>query len=244
MCSRSVALALLLAASSPVFAGDRTAEWRDDLTVLAAELKRVHPRFRECGLTADFETRHAALSARMGGLTDAQAVVEIQRLLASVGDGHTLLWPFGMKKGTLLRLPLMLWSFEEGLYVVDASDRGLIGRRVVNIGGVPAVEVLRRLEPYVSHDNARQLLWAAPFYATLTDFLAAVGATEDRNIAVLDFDGGGRSEVRAEPIDPAALREKLIAPKTAPAPLSLSRAEEPFWAAELPGASCTSRSTR
>jgi C-terminal processing protease CtpA/Prc len=31
------------------------------------------------------------------------------------------------------------------------------------------------------------------------------------------------------------LREKLIAPKTAAAPLYLSRAEDPFWAAELPG---------
>jgi hypothetical protein len=231
----SAALALLLVTSLPLFAEDRTAEWRQDLTALAAELKRVHPRFRECGLPSDFEARRAALSARIGGLSDEQAVVEIQRLLASVGDGHTLSWPFGIKKGTLLRLPLMLWSFEEGLYVIDASDRDLIGKRVVRIGGVPAAEVLGRLEPFVSHDNAEQVLWAAPFYATLTDFLAAVGATDDRNTAILGFDGGRRATVLAEPIDPAALRERLIAPKTATAPLYLSRAEDPFWAAELPG---------
>lgn len=227
-------LVLLLAASLPLFAADRTAGWRQDLGVLAAELKRLHPRFRECGLTPDLEARHAALSARIGGLSDEQAVVEIQRLLASVGDGHTLLWPFGMKKGTLLRLPLTLWSFEEGLYVIDASDRSLIGKRVERIGGVPAAQVLARLEPYVSHDNAEQVLWAAPFYATLTDFLAAVGAAEDRNAAILSFEGDGRTAVRAEPIDPAALHEKLIPPKTAPAPLYLSRAEDPFWATELP----------
>jgi phosphoglycolate phosphatase-like HAD superfamily hydrolase len=235
MSSRSAAFALLLTTSLPLFGADRTEEWRQDLTVLAAELKRVHPRFRECGLTPDFEAQRAALSARLGGLSDAQAVVEIQRLLASVGDGHTLLWPFGMKKGTLLRLPLMLWSFEEGLYVIDASDRDLIGKRVVHIGGVPTAEVLGRLEPFVSHDNAEQVLWAAPFYATLTDFLAAVGATSDRNAAILSFDDGGRAAVRAAPIDPASLREKLIAPNTAAAPLYLSRAEDAFWAAELPG---------
>jgi hypothetical protein len=230
-----VALALLLAAPLPVLAADRAAEWRRDLAALAAELKGAHPRFRDCGLTSDLEARFAALDARIGGLSDERVVVEIQRLLASVGDGHTLLWPFGMKKGTLLRLPLMLWSFDEGLYVIDASDRSLIGKRVARIGGVPAAEVLARLEPYVSHDNAEQALWAAPFYATLTDFLTAVGAAEDRNTAVLDFDGGGRAVMHAEPIDPASLREKLIAPKTAAAPLYLSRAEEPFWTAELPG---------
>jgi len=74
-----------------------------------------------------------------------------------------------MRKGALLRLPLMLWSFEEGLY-----------------GDLPAADVLRRLEPYVSDDNAEQLLWALPFYATMTDFLAAVGATRDRREAVTD----------------------------------------------------------
>jgi hypothetical protein len=230
---RLPAFALLLATSFPLFAADRTTGWREDLTVLAAELKRVHPRFRDCGLTPDFEARSAALSARIGGMSDEQAVVEIQRLLASVGDGHTLLWPFGMKKGALLRLPLMLWSFEEGLYVIDASDRGLIGKRIVRIGGIDAAEVLGHLEPYVSHDNAEQLLLAAPFYATLTDFLAAVGAWTI-GIAVLSStaEAGG---CPSEPIDPAALREKLIAPKTAAAPLYLSRAEDPFWAAELPG---------
>ncbi len=193
------------------------------------------PGFRECGLASDFEARSADLSARIGGLSDEQTVVEIQRLLASVGDGHTLTWPFGMKRGTLLRLPLMLWSFEEGLYVIDASDRNLIGRRVLRIGGIAAGDVLARLEPYVSRDNAEQVLWAAPFSATLTDFLAAVRAVDGRNAAFLSLDSGGRAVLRAGPIDPAGLREKLIAPKTAAAPLYLSRAEDPFWAAELPG---------
>ncbi|MGE5718081.1 MAG: hypothetical protein ACM369_15645 [Acidobacteriota bacterium] len=185
MGSRLAAVALSLAVSLPLSAADRTAEWRQDLAALGAELKRVHPRFRECGLTPDFEASAAALAAHIGDLTDEQVIVEIQRLLASIGDGHTLSWPFGMKRGALLRVPLMLWSFQEGLYVIDAAERDLIGRRVVSIGGVPAAEVLGRLEPYVSHDNAEQLRWAVPLYATFTDFLAAVGAAADRNSAVL-----------------------------------------------------------
>lgn len=232
-----VCLAVLFfaAASLPVPAQDRAADWRRDVAALGEELKRIHPRFRDCGLPTAFEAEMTALSARIGDLTDEQAIVEIQRLLASAGDGHTLAWPFGMKKGALLRLPLMLWSFDEGLFVVDSSDRSLIGKRVATIGGVPAAEVIRRLEPYVSHDNSEQLLWAAPFYATLTDFLAAVGAAADRRAAVLGFDGGSETTVRAEPLDPAALREKLIPPKTAPAPLYLSHPEDAYRALGLPG---------
>lgn len=230
-----LAVVLFAAASLPAPAQDRAADWRRDVAALGEELKRIHPRFRDCGLPTAFEAQVTALSARIGDLTDEQAIVEIQQLLASVGDGHTLAWPFGMKRGALLRLPLMLWSFDEGLYVVDSADRGLIGKRVAAIGGLPAAEVLRRLEPYISHDNAEQLLWAAPFYATLTDFLAAVGAAADRREAVLSFDGGAETTVRAEPIDPAALREKLIPPRTAPAPLYLSHFEDAYWALGLPG---------
>ena len=232
---RFVSAVLLASVCLLLCADDRAAGWRADLDALGNELKRVHPRFRECGLPPAFESSLAALGERIGDLTDEQAVVEIQRLLASVGDGHSLVWPFGMKKGALLRLPLMLWAFEEGLYVVDAADPGLIGRRVMTIGGIPSADVLRRLEPYVSHDNAEQLLWAAPFYTTLTDFLAAVGAAADRSAAVLGFEGGAEAVLRAEPIDPAALREKLIPPKTARAPLYLSRPDDPFWAVGLPG---------
>ena len=233
MSTRWTSFTLALALSMPARADDRAVQWRQDLTALAAELKSVHPRFRDCGLPADFKKRQTALGKRIGRLTDEQVLVEIQRLLASVGDGHTLMLPFGMKKGRLLHIPLMFWSFEEGLYVVDSPDHDLIGKRILRIGGIPAESVLSRLEPYVSHDNGEQVLWAAPLYATLTDFLAAVGATGDRGAAALTFDDGTGATIRAVPIDPALLREKLIAPKTAPAPLYLSRPEAPFWTAEL-----------
>ena len=233
MSTRWTSFTLALALSMPARADDRAVQWRQDLTALAAELKSVHPRFRDCGLTPDFKKRQTALGKRIGRLTDEQVLVEIQRLLASVGDGHTLMLPFGMKKGRLLHIPLMFWSFEEGLYVVDSPDHDLIGKRILRIGGIPAESVLSRLEPYVSHDNGEQVLWAAPFYATLTDFLAAVGATGDRGAAALTFDDGTAATIRAVPIDPALLREKLIAPKTAPAPLYLSRPDVPFWTAEL-----------
>jgi hypothetical protein len=164
---RAALLVLLMAAG----------EWQADLTVLKAELQRIHPRFRTCGLPAELDSQFAQLSGRLDSLTDSQIAVEVQRLLASVGDGHTLLWPFGMKRGTLLRAPVTLWWFEEGVYVVDGKHAG---RRVVRIGTLPAEEVLLRLKPYISQDNDMQSRWAAPFYATLSDFLMAIGAATDR----------------------------------------------------------------
>jgi hypothetical protein len=229
----SLALFIILTLGGQATASENANEWRRDLDDLASELRKVHPRFRDCGLPPSLEEQMRNLAARADVLTDAEIVVGVQRLLASVGDGHMLLWPFGMKRGALLRLPLMLWWFDEGIYVIDASDRQLIGKRLVRIGGLPIQDVMKRLEPYVSHDNEMQLKWAVPFYATLTDFLAAAGAATDRNSAILEFEGAQARTIGAVAIDPNEIEEKLIPPKTADAPAYLRDRHMPFSTRQL-----------
>jgi hypothetical protein len=193
-------------------------DWPADLASLVSQVEKTHPRFRDCKAAAEFETRANELASRAPGLSDAQMIVETQRLLASIGDGHTLAFPFALKK-----IPVMLWWFDDGVYVVDAKEKSLIGRRVKTIGGLPVDDVFARLEPYISHDNAMQLRWATPFYATLPDFLAAIGAT-----TALTFDTGETATLPAEAIDPDALELKLL-------PRSSTRTDEPFRTEEVNG---------
>jgi hypothetical protein len=207
LAARALFLAMLFASAAP--AADRNGEWRDDLRALATRLEEVHPRFRACGLSPELRAELASLESRVGTLTDAAIATEVQRILAAVGDGHTLLWPFGMKRGELLRLPLSLWWFDEGLYIVRAADRERVGRRVERIGSLPAGEVLERLRPWVSRDNEQQFRWAAPFYATVTDFLVAAGAISTREEATLTLDDGSEVTLRAAAIDPRALELRL-----------------------------------
>ena len=188
----------LIAIALPLHA-DRVAAWREDVATLLAGLSHTHPKFRDCGLPDEIRARAAALSEHVDAMTDEAAAVEIQHILALAGDGHTLLWPFGMQK-----LPVTLWRFDDGVYVVDGE---YARRKVTHIGGVPVEEVFRRLEPFISHDNDMQFRWAAPFYATMPAFLAAVKVEP-----VLTFEGGGTAAPKAEPIDPDKLELKLVPP--------------------------------
>jgi len=222
---------LVFALSSSIAAADRVTEWTDDLRALETQLGSVHARYKQCGIPPSLRNELEDLIGRAGSLSDSEMTVEVQRVLASVGDGHTLLFPFGMKRGSLRRLPVMLWQFDDGVFVVQSATPALLGRQVIAIGDLPVDEVMTRLKNYISHDNEMQLRWAAPFYATLTDFLAAIGATAARDEATLTLDRGERVTMKSEEIDPARLEIKLPTPANPARYLSHGASE--FWQTKL-----------
>jgi len=223
---------LILALSSSAMAGDRAEEWAEDLRALGTQLGSVHAKYRQCGIPPSLRSDLDDLSARAASLSDTEVTVEVQRILASVGDGHTLLFPFGMKRGGLRRLPVMLWQFDDGVFIVQSETAALVGRQVIGIGDLTTDELMAKLQKYISHDNEMQLRWAAPFYATLTDFLSATGATATRDEATLVLDRGERITLKSEDIDPERLEIKLPTTVNGPA-LYLSHRASPFWQTKL-----------
>lgn len=212
---------------------DSVEQWKNDIDFLAETLKQVHPSFNKCGLPPEIDTAKDSLKNKIDFLTDEQIVVEIQKLLASAGDGHTLLFPFGMRRGKLLRVPLMLWIFEDGLFVIDAVEKEFIGKKVIGIGKMNTAEVLDKIKVYISHDNKQQALWAAPFYCTLTDFLIAVGAEQKRDSVTFVFEKNLSHTFTASSIDPEQLEIKLK-PATINKPSKyLLRGKEIFWTEEI-----------
>ncbi|MGE5401911.1 MAG: S41 family peptidase [Ignavibacteriales bacterium] len=217
----------------PRMPADSIASWQSDIDYLVEKIIQIHPRYRDCGLQAELNSAKANLRLKIGSLTDTQIVVELQKLLASVGDGHTILYPFGMKKGTLLRIPLMFWLFDDGLFVIDAPQRQLIGQKVLSIGSLKVDELLLNLTPYISHDNNQQFLWAAPFYCTLTDFLMAAGAIKNRDSATIVFGNNVKYSFTAKPVDPEKIEIKLIPPLNEIAPAYLMHRNDNFRVEEI-----------
>jgi tetratricopeptide (TPR) repeat protein len=224
---------------------DRSRGWQADLDHLTSEVRRVHYRYRRERLPAAFESEARKIRQMIPSASDAQLTVRFQRLLGTLGDGHTLLYPFGMRRGKLRRLDLALYLFADGLFIVGAPpDRSAwIGRRLARIGPLPVEEAVRRLEPMLSRDNAMQGRWAAPFYLTFPDFLREIGAarsTEEVTLSLEDSDGGVETVTLRTPdaeIDPEALPLKLAPsrkPDAGPQPRYLSRLEENFTVEKAP----------
>jgi hypothetical protein len=234
------------AAEPPRVARDdvaRVAGWRADVDSLVDLVRTKHWRFREAPLPKDFAEQAGRLRADVPALDDERIVVAMQALLATLRDGHTLLYPFGMRHGGLSHLPVAFYAFEDGLGVIaaDSAHAHLLGRRVQGIEGARIPDLVARLTPFLSIENPSQLRWVFPTYVTFPAFLRAAGVVTGASDVRIDVDSGsGSVEVRVRPtqppIDPGTLTLGLVPP---PAPASsrgamyLTRLADAYWLTTL-----------
>ncbi len=121
--------------------------WRYDLQFLASELKRRHySPFRKIS-KEEFDGAVAKLDSRIPNLKDEEIEVEFMRLARMMGDGHTYLRPKHTLASNVRALPIQLFFFTEGLFIIRASSehRDLVGMRVDRIGEHTPQNCFKRL---------------------------------------------------------------------------------------------------
>ncbi|RPH39021.1 MAG: hypothetical protein EHM91_12970 [Planctomycetota bacterium] len=205
--------------------GDRVAGWRGDIAQLVAEARRVHAGPTRPAHGPEFAVAAAELERRVPDLPDHRIAVELQRLLALLGDGHSLVYATPSPRVSFGMLPIDLYLFEDGLFIVDGQGPAspLVGSRITRFGDLTAAETLRRMEPYVSRDNAMAFRGFAALYLILPAFLEAWGATDDKDGATLTVDQGeaGERTVTLAAGPARRFRKRLFAPPGAPGPVPL-----------------------
>src|SRR5262249_15993108 len=107
-------------------------------------------------------------------LKDEEIAAGIQRILAMVGDGHTMLMWNRDGEEPRLRYPVELYLFKEGLFVRAASPEmtELVGSKVLRIGKASAEEALAAVEPLCSRDNAMGVKKQSPVFLTIPPVLS------------------------------------------------------------------------
>lgn len=221
---------------------DRVAGWRHDVRYLVGEARRLHAGPGRPAWSARFEALADSIYDRIPDLEDPEVILELDRLVNLLDDGHTGLYTFLPNRlhVDFPGLPVVFYRFDDGMNVVAGQGPGeaLVGSRVTRIGPLDPDEALRRLGAYVKKDNAMTPLWlGVRFYLPNARYLVAVGAAETADHVMLTVESAPGEERRVTlPTGAYDLLRKLRHPSTAtvPAPLWMRDVDLSYRLVPLP----------
>jgi tetratricopeptide (TPR) repeat protein len=222
-------------------------KWREDLRYMAAEMPKRHNNLFHTMTRERFEAAVKKLDERIPQLSRHQIIVELARIVAMVGDGHTAIAPTRDPKIGFRSLPVKLYLFKDGLFVRAArsENASLVGARVLKIGNASVEDALSRAGEIVGRDNEMDIKFFAPHLLTMPEILHALGLIEDMEAARFTIEQGGkRSEIVLHPAGAADLIppdtdmtwmpkqgwvDMRDAPNSAAPPLWLKDPADKFW---------------
>ncbi|HKY30455.1 MAG TPA: hypothetical protein VJM12_21165 [Pyrinomonadaceae bacterium] len=217
-------------------------KWRDDLRHMAQQMPKLHDNVFHTITRGEFEAAIKRLDQRIPTLARHQIIVELARIVATVGsvrDGHTSLplvappHPGPPFKIGFREYPLRLYLFSDGFFVQAATSEyaRLAGSRVVKIGSVSPEEAFKRASEIVSRDNEMTLKDRVPRLLAIPEVLHALGVIENMEKAPFTFEAKGtQSTLNLSPVTDNKEVKWIDAREAAPnAPLWLRQPQNNYW---------------
>ncbi|MGB7926030.1 MAG: tetratricopeptide repeat protein [Pyrinomonadaceae bacterium] len=227
-------------------------KWREDLRYMAAEMPKRHKNLFHTMSREQFESAVNSLNERIPRLARHQIIVELARIVAMVGDGHTNVAPTRDPKIGFRALPVKLYLFKDGLFVRAASREhaDLVGARVVKIGDSSVEQAIARAREIVGRDNEMDVKFFAPLLLSMPEALHALGLADDTESVAFVIERQGKEQtISLKPYGPAEMMPPdtdlswmtksgwidLRDGATTPLPLWLTDPQNKFWFEYVPG---------
>jgi len=209
--------------------------WSEDIEYLNKKIQKEFNSFIP-GLKTRFDSEAQLLIKRLPNLKYHQVACEIQRIMSLLNDGHTEL-NIGHKSVGFHRVPLVLYFFESELYVLAAHKefKHLVGTKIIGIGNETMIDAFGRLKKNMSSDNEMEYIHAAPGYLILTELLAHLGVSSNKEEVTIEieFSEGKKEKLTFEGLDFQSYQEgewiSLHEINQVEKPLYLSKRKLSYW---------------
>jgi len=176
-------------------------EMREDLRFLKEEWAAQDNSF-SASQREEFNRHVDATAAKADDLAPQAFALEVMRAAAIARNGHT---NANVSEFLGDDLPVRLWSFSDGLYVVKAhpEHERLLGARVERIGALTTEEAQARLRPYLAGTDQRAR-FLAPGFLVAPAVLRHIGAVEETTVVPLAL---RLADGRTETVELAATKD-------------------------------------
>jgi len=182
-------------------------DWNADLELLRREVPKIHPNAFHATTREAFEASIEKLKEEAPSLPPHVVVARIAKIVASIGDGHTRLTiPVAPNSGFFLGhtttplpsddalrfhpLPVRFYRYADGLFITDAENAALRGKRVLRLGTMSVDEAIAAMVPFVPADNDSGRNLGVAEMLAIPEMLHAAGITPDAKRAEIVTDSG------------------------------------------------------
>lgn len=167
-------------------------QWREDLHHFAEQAPKVHKNLFHSMTPEEFDTAVKSLDQRIPALSRNQTIVELTRIVAMIGDGHTYV-DLQEPPTSFRHYPVRLYWFPDGVYVLSADKRyaSVVGGRVVKLGKASGQDAYDAVSKIIPRDNEFQVKWLSPYYMSLAEVLDGLGLVDNLEAVPLTVEKHG-----------------------------------------------------
>lgn len=166
--------------------------WRSDVDTMTAHMRSKHADLFHDLAPFRFDSAVSKLREDVASLTSHEILVEVARLAALVGDGHTRFWLNRPSDTGFGQVAARVYRFSDGWYVraVDSRHSWAAGRRILGIGGRAIDDVLEQVAELIGKDNSQTGLAIAADYLVIPEVLHALGIIATADTVTYRIAGG------------------------------------------------------
>lgn len=157
----------------------------EDIEYFRKQLTKNHKNPFHNITKKEFNKNVDNLISKVGELTNEQVFVEINKIVASLGDAHT-----GMNYWDGYSYPLKFYFFNDGIYVIDAdkSLEDILHTKIKKINNVDINVVTEQLKTLISHENEFWVKERLPDYLSAPVFMYGLGIISNKDKTVFEFE--------------------------------------------------------
>ncbi len=179
--------------------GDRA---QQDIRYLGTEMVRLHDNAYHTTSEEKFWEEIDQIESLAPGLSDGEFALELMRMVALVGDGHTAFVSPG--KLSFQKLPMDVDWYADGLYIrrIYENYPQAVGAKILKFGDLSVEEVYQSALPYITHENDAWARVKSPNVLVSVDYLTKIGAAVPGEPVLLTLSDQeqGIFEVNVEPL--------------------------------------------
>ena len=169
-------------------------QWREDIKFLSEELPRRHLNLYHTSPKSRFDQAFANLYKDVPNLEDHEIIVELSRITAMIGDGHSGIRLYSDPKIAFSSLPIRMYMYEDGLFIrkIEREYAEFVGARVLKVGGQPVDKAIKAVTPLIARDNEMWAKFYAPYFLATPEILHALRIIDNKRSVTFEVEKNGQ----------------------------------------------------